>query len=162
MLQLVFVLISAAVLGFALMVVTSRNLFHSALFLAASFLAMAGLFVLLEAEFLAVVQILVYVGAISTLIVFAIMLSRGGMQPDQRSFNDQWPGVAVGAALLAVFLVMIVTRVPWKEMLQPLAGNLVAELGAAFVGRYVIPFEVASLLLVVAMIGAILIARERE
>ncbi len=162
LLQVIFILISAATLGAAFLMVTSRTLFHSALFMAASFLGIAGLYILLEAEFLAVVQILIYVGAIATLIVFAIMLSRGGMRRGTHVVNNQWPIVALGAVLLFAILASLVDRVVWPVQNAAPSGDMIAELGRAFVGPYVIPFEVASVLLVVALIGAIIIARERE
>ncbi len=162
LLQVVFILLSAATLGAALMVVTSRNVFHSALFLVASFVGVAGLYILLEAEFLAVVQILVYVGAIATLIVFAIMLSRGGMRDTERSLNEQWPIVVVGALVLFIMLAFVGSQVTWPVDLAEPGSDVLVRLGQAFVGPAVIPFEVASVLLVVALIGAIIIAREKE
>ncbi len=162
LLQVIFILVSAATLGAALLVVTSRNLFHSALFLTASFFGIAALYVLLEAEFLAVIQILIYVGAIATLIVFAIMLSRGGLREVARPVNDQWPMVAIGALALFVALVALIQRIAWPSTEARPVSDLLTSLGQAFMGPYVIPFEVASVLLVVALIGAILIAREKE
>jgi NADH-quinone oxidoreductase subunit J len=162
LLQVIFILISTATLVAALVVVTSRNLFHSAIFLTAAFFGIAALYILLEAEFLAIVQVLVYVGAVATLIVFAIMLSRGGLQGAMRSTNDQWRIIAAGAALLFVLLMTLLNRVVWPTTGAAPASDVIAQLGQAFVGRYVIPFEVASVLLVVALIGAIIIAREKE
>lgn len=160
--QAIFILVSIATLGAALLVVLARNLFHSALFLAASFFGVAVLYVLLEAEFLAVVQVLIYVGAIATLIVFAIMLSRGGVQRGVPVFNAEWAIVAVGVALLGGILIVLLTQVAWPVSTAAPPADLIARLGRAFVGPYVIPFEVASALLVAALIGAILIAREKE
>ena len=97
MLQFIFIILSVITLGAALAVVTSKNLFHSALFMVLSFVGVAGLYVLLEAGFLAAVQILVYVGAIAILIIFAIMLTRRLMAKDlvQRNANGAsqawWP-----------------------------------------------------------------------
>jgi NADH:ubiquinone oxidoreductase subunit 6 (subunit J) len=146
----------------ALMVVTARNLLHSALWLVAAFFGIAGVFILLHAEFLAVVQVLIYVGAISTLIIFAIMLTRRIMDPQQPRFNSQW-GLAGGfAALLFVGLAAVVTRVAWPAATGAIPTDPIQQLGTDFVGVYAVPFEVASVLLVVAMIGAIIIARERE
>ena len=162
LLQVIFILLSAATLGAALLMVTSRTLFHSALFMAASFLGIAGLYILLEAEFLAVVQILIYVGAIATLIVFAIMLSRGGMRGVTHVVNEQWPIVALGAVLLFAVLASLIDRAAWPVRQEAPPADVIARLGEGFVGPYVIPFEVASVLLVVALIGAIIIARERE
>jgi NADH-quinone oxidoreductase subunit J len=160
--QVIFVILSLVTLGAAVMVVLSRSLFRSALWLILAFAGIATLFVLLQAEFLAVVQILIYIGAISILIIFAIMLSRGVMDPYEPRFNSQW-GLAVGfGALLFVVLGAIMLRVPWPVNVVDVPADAIQQLGADFVGAYVIPFEVASVLLVAALIGAIIIARERE
>jgi NADH:ubiquinone oxidoreductase subunit 6 (subunit J) len=158
----IFVILAIITLISALMVVTSRNLLHSALWLIASFFGIAGVFILLQAEFLAIVQVLVYIGAISMLIVFAIMLTRRIMDPQQPRFNSQWGLVGGFATLLFVGLAAVVTRVAWPVVVGEVPADAIAQLGADFVGRYAVPFEIASVLLVVAMIGAIIIARERE
>ena len=162
MLQAIFIVLSLVTLGSAAMVVTSRSLFRSALWLILAFFGIAAIFILLNAEFLAVVQVLVYIGAIATLIIFAIMLSRNVMDPSGQRFNSQWGVVAGFAALLFVILVALLTRVRWPVSAESVPPDAIALLGEAFVGPYVVPFEVASVLLVVAMIGAIIIARERE
>jgi NADH:ubiquinone oxidoreductase subunit 6 (subunit J) len=162
MLQAIFIVLSLITLGAAIMVVSSRNLFRSALWLILTFFGIAAIFVLLNAEFLAVVQVLIYIGAISTLIIFAIMLSRNMMDAKTPRFNDQWGVVAGFSLLLFVILLALLTRVRWPVTAEPVPPDAIARLGAAFVGPYVVPFEVASVLLVVAMIGAIIIARERE
>jgi NADH-quinone oxidoreductase subunit J len=162
MVQAVFIITSLITLGAAVMVVTSRSLFRSALWLILAFFGIAAMFVFLQAEFLAVVQVLIYVGAISTLIIFAIMLSRNMMDLKARRFNEQWGVVAGFAFLLFVVFLALLTRVQWPSAAESVPPDAIARLGGAFVGPYVVPFEVASVLLVVAMIGAIIIARERE
>ena len=111
--QVMFALLAIVTLGSAVMVVASRNLLHSALWLVLAFFGIAGIFVLLNAEFLAVVQVLIYVGAIATLFIFAIMLSRNVADPKEPRFNDQWGLVAGFAALLFVVLSAILTRINW-------------------------------------------------
>ena len=160
--SVIFAILAGITLGSALMVVTSRNLLHSALWLIASFFGIAGIFILLQAEFLAVVQVLIYIGAIAMLIIFAIMLTRRIMDPQQPRFNSQWGLVGGFAALLFVGLAAVVTRVAWPVAAGEVPADAIAQLGVDFVGVYAVPFEVASVLLVVAMIGAIIIARERE
>ena len=162
MLQVMFFVLSAVTLISGALVVTTRSLFRSALWLILAFFGIAGLFVLLNAEFLAVAQVLIYVGAISTLIIFAIMLSRGVMDPGARRFNEQWGLVAGLGAVLFVLLAAVLTRVQWPVSPGQPPADAILRLGSDFVGPYVIPFEVASVLLVVAMIGAIIIAREQE
>lgn len=160
--QVMFIVLSLVTLASAVMVVVARSMFRAALWLVLTFFGIAGLFILLHAEFLAVAQILIYVGAISTLIIFAIMLSRGVMDPDARRFNEQWGVVAGFAAVLFVLLAAVLTRTGWPVAVADVPPDAIQRLGSDFVGSYVIPFEVASVLLVVAMIGAIIIAREQE
>jgi len=158
----IFALLALITLGAAAMVVTTRNLLRAALWLILAFFGIAGIFILLNAEFLAVAQILIYVGAIATLVIFAIMLTRNMMDPSQPRFNEQWGVVGGFAALLFVVLAAIVTRVTWPVAAGDVPADTIRRLGSDFVGPYVVPFEVASVLLVVAMVGAIIIARERE
>jgi NADH-quinone oxidoreductase subunit J len=160
--QVIFIVLSALTLGSGIMVVASRSLFRSALWLILAFAGIAGLFVLLNAEFLAIVQVLVYIGAIAILIIFAIMLSRGVMDPNEPRFNNQWRVVIGFGALLFVALAAIVTRIAWPVDVVAVPPDAIQQLGADFVGPYVIPFEAASVLLVSALIGAIIIAREQE
>ena len=160
--QIIFIFLALGTLGAAVMVVTSQNLMRSALWLILAFFGIAGIFVMLDAEFLAVTQILIYVGAIAMLIIFAIMLTRGMMDPKQPRFNQQWGVVGGFAALLFVVLTVLVTRNTWPVAVAAVPPDTIIQLGRDFVGPYVVPFEVASVLLVVAMIGAIIVARERE
>jgi NADH:ubiquinone oxidoreductase subunit 6 (subunit J) len=162
MLQAVFIILSLVTLGAAVMVVISRSLFHSALWLVLAFFGIAALFIHFKSQINAVVQVLIYIGAISTLIIFAIMLSRNVMDLKGRRFNEQWGVVAGFSVLLFVVLLALLTRVSWPVTAESVPPDAIARLGEAFVGPYVVPFEVASVLLVVAMIGAIIIARERE
>jgi NADH:ubiquinone oxidoreductase subunit 6 (subunit J) len=164
---IVFAILAVVTLGAALMVVLSHNLMRSALWLILAFFGIAGIFILLQAEFLAVTQVLVYIGAISTLIIFAIMLSHKFTDPNTPRFNEQWGLVGGFGALLFVALAALVTRVTWPvaagvALASAVPGDAITQLGMDFVGPYVVPFEAASVLLVVAMIGAIIIARERE
>jgi NADH:ubiquinone oxidoreductase subunit 6 (subunit J) len=157
----VFIILSFVTLGAALSVVTSRNLFHSALFLILSFVGVAGLYVLLEAPFLAAVQVLVYVGAIAILIVFAIMLTRRLMAKDLVQRNAQWGWSALGATLLFVALGLILLQVNWPVVEAAVPEETISILGQDLMSTYLVPFEVASVLLLVALVGSIIIARER-
>lgn len=163
MAQTIFVVLSLITLGCALVVVTNRNLFHSALFLAFVFVGVAGLYFMLQAEFFAGIQVLIYVGAILTLIIFAIMLSRDLMNPTVRGFNRQWWAAALVAGLLFVTLAVVLWRAPWPAVpVGEPSPALITELGQALVSpAYVLPFEVVSILLLAALVGSILIARER-
>jgi NADH:ubiquinone oxidoreductase subunit 6 (subunit J) len=160
-LRAVFVASSLIALGAALLVVTNKNLFHGALFLILALLGVAVLYILLEAPFIAMVQVLIYVGAISTLILFAIMLTRRLMSAGQRQSNEQWLLSAMVALGLFIVLALLVVQVNWPVVNAAVPEDYLSRLGQDLVGRYVLPFEVASVLLLAALVGAIVIARER-
>lgn len=163
MAQVIFIVLSLLVLGCALVVVTNRNLFLSALFLAFTFIGVAGIYLMLEAEFLAGIQILIYVGAVVTLIVFAIMLSRDLRDPLARAHNRQWMPAAIAALISFVVLFIVLLRVPWPAVTTPVPDGMIAELGKQMVSaNFVLPFEVVSVLLLAALVGSIIIARERD
>ncbi len=161
--QVIFIILSLVALGGAVGVVANRNLFRAALFLVLSFIGVAGFYVLLEVEILAMLQLLVYVGAISILIIFAVMLSRRMMSPEFRARNEQWLlGLGVAVALFAVLAYILLT-VSWSPIAREAPQDAIVRLGQALVDpeQYVLPFEVASILLLVALVGAVIIAREK-
>jgi NADH-quinone oxidoreductase subunit J len=164
---IIFVLISALILGSALAVVTVKNLIHSALWLIASFFGVGALYLLMEAEFIAVVQVLVYVGAISILILFAIMLTRHVTGEGVRQlYKRWWVALLVAAGLFGLLIVPTVTGYTWERPTaatsEPVSIAASLEIGKAFMGEYLLPFELASVLLLVALIGAIVIAFEER
>ncbi len=173
--QVVFVMLAIPAAVAALMVVLARNLFHSALALVGTLFAVAGIYALLEAEFLAVSQILVYVGAISTLITFAIMLTRGMMYGATSPLNRQAGTAIMIMGLLFAVLSGLVASMPWPENLVALetfswgifsnritGEAIIASLGQKFLTTYLVPFELMAVLLLVALAGAILLARDRQ
>lgn len=155
------------------LVVTSANLMHAALFMGLSFVGVAGIYVVLGAEFLAAAQILVYVGAITTLIVFGIMLSnlqdlkageRGVWARVVRNLVSFRRGVVplVAAGGFAILMLVIYDQTAW-----PAAGNLPSGSSLTTVGRllfseYVVPFEIASVVLLVALLGAVALSRRDD
>lgn len=163
--QIVFLVTAGVIVISAALVVTVRNLIHASLWLVITLFAVAAIYVQLEADFLAVVQVILYIGAISILIIFSVMLTRRVMADTGPQRIPQWPLAAVLALLVFGGLVYLLVQVPW-----PLAPNVdvsdtVLALGEAFVdpNRYVIPFEVATVLLLVALVGSISLALpERE
>ncbi len=159
-LQFVFILGAAITLLSAIMVVTRRNLIHSALFLVVSLLGVAILFVLLEASFMAVVQIVVYIGAIAILIIMAVMVTREVTGEGVKVFNKNVILAALLAVLVCASLVMALNQWPAFSELAPdvdTSGHVV-QIGEELAGKYVVAFEVASVLLLAALIGAIVIA----
>lgn len=166
--QIIFLGVAVTILGSALMVVTTRNLIHAALWLVVSLFGTAILFVLLDAAFLAVAQVVIYIGAIAILFIFTAMLTRRVMQDTGTQINRGWGIAAVLAILLYFSLVLIfrnwdfaisAARIPLDPEFNP-----VVALGISLVNpeAYLIPFEVASVLLLAALIGAIVIARQRS
>jgi len=165
--SIAFILFALFSLGGALGVVTTRNLIHATLYLILSLFGAAGFFVLLSAPFMAAVQVLVYIGAIAILIVFAVMLTRS-MTRLSDIYNSQWLLSAIVAGLLFVLLLVGVILPVWgvngtqagREVSSIVTTTV--DLGKALVdqNQYVLPFEVASLLLTAAMIGAIVVARD--
>jgi NADH-quinone oxidoreductase subunit J len=165
--QFFFFLFAFVTLISAFRVVTVGNLFHAALWLIVTLAGVAALFVLLEAGFLAAVQVLLYIGAIAILIIFAVMLTRGVASPQEQRLNA-WSGLGalLSAALLAI-LAYVVGAFPWATPGAALAdapADSIATLGKSLVdpAQFVLPFEVASVLLLVALIGAVYVARERQ
>lgn len=155
-----FYLLAFVILGSAILVVMLRNLVHCVLWLAVSFLAVAGIYVLLDADFLAVVQILVYAGAICIMMVFAVMLTQRKDMKSSSLFNSQFWSAGLVAFLTAVLSAYLAVRTVWISNVMPVPPRTAEEIATLLLTRYVIPFEVAALLLLVALIGAIILARE--
>ena len=140
-------------------VVVTRNVVHAALFLLLSLIAVAGVYLILFAEFLALVQVLIYGGAIIIVLLFGIMLTRTADYPHIAD-NRQWPlalvaALVVGGVLAAAFAVRSVTGTQAQS-------PAVSELSNSLFTKWAVPFEVVSLVLLVALIGAIIIARAGE
>ncbi len=155
----VFIVLAVFTVGGGLGVVLSRNVVHAALALLLSLLAVAGIYLVLLTEFLALVQVLIYGGAIIIVLLFAIMLTRSAEYP-RISDNRQWPLAAVAAlGLVAILISSFVIRAP--EATEPTSPAF-TELANSLFTRWAIPFELASLVLLVALIGAIIIARSGD
>lgn len=168
---LAFAALAAIATVAAYKVVTSPAITHAALYLALVLVAVAGLFVQLNAEFLAAVQVLVYAGAVLAVVVFAIMLSEqreiapGGRRAGLREVlaSPYWgPLPVVVAGALAVLVLAAVGRVAAEVPTAATVADTVRAVGRALFGPYMLPFEIASAVLLVAMIGAITLAREED
>jgi len=163
-LQIIFLVTAAALVFSSFMVVWARNLVHAALWLIVSLFTVAVLFVLLEAGFLAAVQVVLYIGAIAILIIFAIMLTRRVMQDTGPQTNRQWwLGALIAVALLAA-LYFTLSQVTYPLSTADVPDYSLRTLGRALVdpNQYALPFEVASVLLLVALIGSIVVAGDRK
>lgn len=150
--------LSAITVASALMVAAVRNLVYAVLFLVLSLMGVAGLYITLSADFIAMAQILIYVGAIAVLLLFAIMLTpRAGRNNAESPF---WaPGLVV-AGLVAATISMVAVSTDWHQGDQGQFTSTAQLLGEALLDPFVLPFEIASVVLVVAMIGAIVLIRE--
>jgi len=160
---------SIAVIG-AVLTVTSRNAVHSAIFLITALLATAGIFLQLRAEFLFIVQIILYVGGIMVLFVFVIMLVNLDVAVRQMQFTRQkWVALVVSLALAAQVGLMFwsVRKMPGQGLAVIAAAPVESlkpnseEVAKSLFSTYLLPFEIASVLLLVAMIGAVVMAKKR-
>lgn len=164
-LQIIFLIVGLVTFVAAVMVVASKNLVHAALWLILTLAGVAVLFVLLEAGFLAIVQVAVYIDAIAILIIVTVMLTRDAMRENQPQLNSTWFWSAIAALLLFGGLLYLFNQVPVllseAEPLVASGDSTLEVLGKSLVDvdQFVIPFEVASVLLLAAMIGAIIVAR---
>ncbi|MGZ3599434.1 MAG: NADH-quinone oxidoreductase subunit J family protein [Ktedonobacterales bacterium] len=168
-----FWVIAFVIVGSALMVVLSRNIVHAALFLVVVFGAASGIYILLNAEFIAIVQILIYAGAVTILVLFAIMLTQNSMARNSNPFSGQWWLAGLICVLLGGGIIYAVSNSPMAigsassslDLTGAVSGGgTVVRLGqllySPFTYSYVLPFEIASVVLLVAIIGAIVIGRE--
>jgi NADH-quinone oxidoreductase subunit J len=165
-----FYMLAGAAVVSGLFVITRRNAVHSALALIVTLLAVAGLYLMLYAPFVAGVQIIVYAGGIMVLFLFVIMLVNIERASKERRFNRMWPvGLAAACALLALFVFAIakgkalfpdrMMALPESSNTQQIATMLYGEAGK--MGEYTFAFEIASLLLLVAILGAVIMTKKK-
>ncbi len=164
--QLIFIYFAIAMTGISLLVVTRRNPVHSVLFMLVLFVHIAALYLFLNAEFLAAVQIIVYAGAIMVLFLFVIMLLNLRREETEEKFHRQWPVSAGAVAVLAVFFIMIVSKIVVLPALGEYSIDAIRSegsimtVGKVLFTKYLLPFEIASIILLVAIIGAIVLAKK--
>jgi NADH-quinone oxidoreductase subunit J len=152
-----FWVLAVITLGSALMVSLVRDLVHAVLFLILSFVGVAGLYITLSADFVAVVQVLIYAGAISVLMLFAILLTPRASR-DNAPVSYRAP-ISIVAGLVGAVIVFVALKTDWTTASDGRFDTTAADIGKALLDPYVLPFEVASVLLVVAMVGAIILVR---
>jgi len=157
-----FYIFAALILGFAVMVITAKSTVHSVLYLVADFLCVAGLYVFLQAQFLAVIQVMVYAGGIVVLYLFVVMLVNLKKPPELYSDPRRLGKLGLAMALGVTAELGAIATYGWIKPAVTGAGlspKNVEQLGRALYSDYVVPFEVASVLLLVAMVGAIVLAK---
>jgi NADH-quinone oxidoreductase subunit J len=161
--KIVFLLAAFITLVSAGFVVSARKILHAALWLVLALLGVAMIFAMLQASFFAVIQVLVYIGAIAILVIFAVMLTRRVMQDVGPQVNRVWPLAALVCVLVFGSLVWMLSGWRGFQTLRPVLqsdATIVTQLGQALVspGGYLVPFEAASVLLLAALVGAIYVA----
>jgi NADH-quinone oxidoreductase subunit J len=165
--QILFYCLSAIAILSALMVITRRNPVHSAMFLITTLFCVAGIYLQLHAEFLAAVQVIVYVGGIMVLFLFVIMLVNLEVVSTERRFNKQWIIALIASVALLVEFGYVILRgktsllPPVTGPAQDLTRKNSEQVGLMLYQNYMLPFEIASLLLLVAIIGAVILAKRR-
>ena len=161
--DIVFIGVAVLVVVSAFFVVTTRNLVHSAIALMGTLFGVAGLYVFLFADFMAAVQVVIYVGGILVLIIFGVMLTHRITTPVliQTSMPNR-----LFAAIVALFILaglsMLVIRTPWHEGVMEESAGTVATIGTSLLTKYLLHFEVASVLLLVALLGAAYLSRRED
>jgi len=159
-----FYTLAALILAFGVLVITAKSTVHSILFLVANFIFVAALYVLLGAQFLAVIQVVVYAGGIVVLYLFVVMLVNLKRPPEAHQDRRRRTGLglAIGLVVLAEFVAIAVYKMVQPGSMPPgppMSPDNVQLVGRVLYTEYLVPFEVASMLLLVAMIGAIVLAR---
>jgi len=161
--QILFWLLTALALGSALMVVLSKNPVYSVLFLIVAFFAISGHYILLNAQFLAIVNIIVYAGAIMVLFLFVIMLMNLNADMNLQSNKlIRFAGFLAGMCLFLVMVAALKDAATKKQLVQTAGGDigLIKNLGMVLFKEYVVPFEISSVLFLSAMVGAVVIGKK--
>jgi len=154
-----FLLTAVLTVAGALAAALLRNLVHCALSLTVTFAGLALLYLQLDAQFAGFSQILVYVGAVAILVVFAILLTRGAGIPEYRGFSSSWlAGLVIAAAVFALLAWAVIRSLPANIAAIAAPAVTVQSIGAALMSTYVLPLEIVAVLLTVALIGAVIVA----
>lgn len=157
--SVVFYLIAAITVTGGLASMMLKNTVHCALAVTVAFAGLALFFLNLDAQFAGFAQILVYIGAVAILVVFAILLTRGSETPKDGVFSRTWlAGLAVAAGVFAVLGWAVLQTAPMLPKTTPTPAVTVQQIGQALMGRYVLPLEIVAVLLTVALIGAVIVA----
>jgi NADH-quinone oxidoreductase subunit J len=160
--DLLFVFFAATMIGAGLLVVTLRDIIRAGLAMIVCFASLAGIYVILGAPLVAAAQVIVYIGAISVLILFAIMLTQTKAAPVRLVFQTQAVPAGIASVVLALVIALAVAATPWSAVTERLSTATDAMARLLF-DQYVLPFEVVSVLLLAAVIGGVFLAkRERE
>ncbi len=156
--DVLFLLLAAVLIGSALLVVTLRDIIRCGVAMIVSFAALAGIYVLLGSPIVAATQVLVYIGAISVLVLFAIMLTQTKNAPVRLVFQTQWWAAAIAAVVLAVIISLTVAGTNWPNVTAR-GWQQTTDVATLLFHQYVLPFEIVSVLLTAAVVGGVFLAR---
>jgi NADH-quinone oxidoreductase subunit J len=163
--ELIFLYFAAVILISAVLMITRKNPIHSVMFMLLLFFHIAGVFVLLNAEFLAAVQIIVYAGAILILYLFVVMLLNVDRESAVARANRYWRWMVGFGVVIGAEVILLISRGTFsadRGRPMQLGGNGVKELGELLYQNYLIPFEVASIILLVGLVGAVMLAKKKS
>jgi len=165
--QLFFAYFAVSTIVISILMITRKNPVHSVLWMLVLFVHIAALYLFLNAEFLAAIQMIIYAGAVLVLFLFVIMLLNLRKEEGERKYNTFWPACAGISAIMVVFMIMILRKM---EVIPPLGeystdritteGSMMS-VGKVLYTKYLLPFEIASFILLVAIIGAVILAKRR-
>ena len=154
-------MLAIGIVGAGIAVVTLRNVIHSAIAMMVCFGALAGIYVMAGAPLVGAAQVLVYIGAISVLILFAIMLTQTKAAPTRLVFQTQAVPAAIAAVVLAILIALTVSATDWRAVGAG-AAAVTSEIAATLFSGYVLPFEIVSVLLLAAVIGGVFLAKQEH
>ena len=157
--DLVFLALAGVLLGAALLVVLARDIIRSGLWLVLSFAGLAGIYALLGSPFMAVAQVLVYMGAISVLILFAIMITQSKAGPARLVFQRQWWAGAIAAAVLVLLMLLAILLTTWPLAEAEVIPQAARDIARLLFGENLFAFEAVGVLLLAAVIGGLYLAR---
>jgi len=158
---IVFFVLAIFTLGGAVLMINLSKVVHMVVALAFTFISIAGIYVLLEAEFIAFAQVLIYGGAVAIIMLFGIMLTRHDDHDEERKFSQKLPAF-IGVAIFFGISVYAITSVNWIPKEVNLMEENTRNIGIELFSKYVIPFELVSVVLLVALVGAIILARRDD
>lgn len=162
--QAIFLYFAVVIVASAIMLITRNNPVHSVMFMLLLFFHIAGVFVLLNAEFLAAVQLIVYAGAILILYLFVVMLLNVDRETRSARANRYWPWITVFGLLIFAEIALLVVRGSFPagadRTMTAAPGAGVKELGVELYTKYLVPFEIASVILLVGLVGAVMLAKK--
>jgi NADH-quinone oxidoreductase subunit J len=158
--DLIFYLFAAVTLVSAFFVVTSRNIVHAAFYLLFTFFGVAGIYVMLGADFVAVVQLIVYVGGILILLIFGVMITNKITQVEIKTGTLHTLPAAIGVGLFTGIVGAVILNTEWRVVESEMPASTLSAIGTSLITEYVVVFELLGILLLVALIGAASMARK--